>query len=95
MRSATISLVNCQEWSRKRTAYNIESEEVFQETSAVRIHDIKERAVFAKMLVKQQPVGFQIRLLKYAEGEELAPCPANTSGVEWYQSDVGWYLSVL
>ena len=43
---------------------------------------MKERAVFANMLVKQQPVRFQIDcgasanilLLKYAEGKELAPC---------------------
>jgi len=47
----------------------------------VRIQAVKERAVFAKMLVKQQPVRFQIDCgasanilpLKYTEGEELAP----------------------
>ena len=46
------------------------------------IQAVNERAVFAKMLVNQQPVRFQIDcgasanilLLKYAEGEELAPC---------------------
>ena len=43
---------------------------------------MKERAVFAEMLIKRQPVRFQIDCgasanilpLKYAEGEELAPC---------------------
>ena len=43
---------------------------------------MKERAVFAKMLVKQQPVRFPVDFgasantlpLKYAEGDGLAPC---------------------
>ena len=62
--------------------YNIESEEELEEINVVRIQAVNERAVFAKMLVKQQPVRFQIDCgasanilpLKYAEGEELAPC---------------------
>jgi len=46
--------------SRRATVYNIESEEELEEMNLVRIQAVKERAVFAKMLVKQQPVRFQI-----------------------------------
>ena len=56
---------------------SIESEEVLQETSDVRIQAIKERAVFAKMLVKQQPVRFQIDCLASASiyrSKKLALC---------------------
>ena len=68
--------------SRRTTVYNIESEKEHEEINVVRIQAVKERAVFAKMLVKQQPIQFQIDcgayanilLLKYAEDEELAPC---------------------
>ena len=68
--------------TRKTSVYNIESEEELEEISVVRIQAVKERAVFAEMLIKQQPVRFQIDCgasanilpLKYAEGEELAPC---------------------
>ena len=68
--------------TRKTSVYNIESEEELEEISVVRIQAMKERAVFAEMLIKQQPVRFQIDCgasanilpLKYAEGEELAPC---------------------
>ena len=67
---------------RRSTVYNIESEEELEEINVVRIQAVKERAVFAKMLVKQQPIRFQIDCgattnilpLKYAEDEELAPC---------------------
>ena len=68
--------------SKRTTVYNIESEKEHEEINVVRIQAVKERAVFAKMLVKQQPIQFQIDcgayanilLLKYAEDEELAPC---------------------
>ena len=64
--------------------YNIESEDELEEISVVRIQAVKQRAVFAEMLVnkQQRPIRFQIDCgasanilpLKYAEGEELAPC---------------------
>ena len=41
---------------RRSTVYNIESEEELEEINVVRIKAVKERAVFAKMLVKQQPI---------------------------------------
>ena len=68
--------------SRRTAVYNIESEEELEEINVVRIQAVNERAVFEKLLVKQQPVRFQIDCgastnilpLKYAEGEELPPC---------------------
>ena len=64
--------------------YNIESEDGLEEISVVRIQAVKQRAVFAEMLVnkQQRPICFQIDCgasanilpLKYAEGKELAPC---------------------
>ena len=69
--------------TRKTSVYNIESEEEFEEISVVRIQAVRERAVFAEMLVKQQPIRFQIHcgasanilpLRSDAESEELAPC---------------------
>ena len=42
--------------SRRTAVYNIESEEELEEINVVRIQAVNERAVFAKMLVKQQPV---------------------------------------
>ena len=67
---------------RRTEVYNIESEEELEEINGVRIQAVKERAVFSKMLVKQQPIRFQIDCgasanilpLKYAKDEELAPC---------------------
>jgi len=44
--------------SRRTTVYNIESEEELEEINVVRIQAVKDRAVFAKMLVKLQPVRF-------------------------------------
>ena len=68
--------------TKRVPVYNIESEEELEEISVVRIQAVKERAVFAEMLVKQRPIRFQIDCgasanilpLRYAEGEELAPC---------------------
>ena len=68
--------------TRKTPVYNIESEEELEEISFLRIQAVRERAVFAEMLVKQQPKRFQIDRgasanilpLRYAEGEELATC---------------------
>ena len=68
--------------SRRTAVYNPESEEELEESNVMRIQAVNEKAVFAKMLVKQQPVRFQIDCgasanilpLKCAEGEELAPC---------------------
>ena len=65
--------------TKKTSVYNIESEE---EISGVRVQAVKGRGVFAEMLVSQQPVKFQVDCgasanilpLKYAEGQELAPC---------------------
>ena len=65
--------------SRRTTVYNIEGEEGLEEINVVRIQAVKERAVSAKILVKQQPIQIQIDcgvsanilLLKYAEGECL------------------------
>ena len=62
--------------SRRTTVYNIESEEELEEINVMRIQAVNERAVFAKMLVKQQLVQFQIDCgananilpLRYAEG---------------------------
>ena len=42
--------------SRRTTVCNIESEEELEEINVVTIQAVKERAVFAKKLVKQQPV---------------------------------------
>ena len=69
-------------YTRKTSVYNIESEEELEEISVVRIHAVRERAVFAEMLVRQQPIRFQIDCgasanilpLRYAESDELAPC---------------------
>ena len=79
---------------RRSTVYNIESEEELEEINVVRIQAVKERAVFVKMLVKQQPILFQIYCgasaniltLKYAEDEELAPCSQTL--VMWYGTKV-------
>ena len=79
---------------RRITVYNIESEEELEEINVVRIQTVKERAVFAKMLVKQQPVRFQIDCgastnilpLKYAEGEELSP--SSQTLVMWNGTEV-------
>ena len=46
--------------SRRTTIYDIESKEEHEEITVVRIQAVKERAVFAKLLLKQQPVRFQI-----------------------------------
>ena len=68
---------------KKESVYCIESEEEeLEEISVVRVQAIKETAVFAKMLVRQYPMKFQIDCrasanilpVKYAEGEELTPC---------------------
>ena len=70
---------------KKELVFCIESEEEeLEEISVVRVQAVKERAVFAKMLVRQYPVKFQIDCgvilpvkyaeVKYAEGEELTPC---------------------
>ena len=62
--------------------HNIESEEELEEISVVRVQALRGRAVYARMLVRQQPVQFQVDCgasanilpLKYAEGEELDLC---------------------
>ena len=62
--------------------HNIESEEELEEISVVRVQALRGRAVYARMLVRQQPVQFQVDCgasanilpLKYAEGEELDSC---------------------
>ena len=76
--------------SRRTVVYNIESEEELEEISVVRIQAVKERAVFAKMLLKQQPVQFQIDC--GASANILPLKYANTSDVEWHQSEARWYL---
>ena len=61
---------------------NIESEEELEEISVVRVQALRGRAVYARMLVRQQPVQFQVDCgasanilpLRYAEGEELDSC---------------------
>ena len=64
---------------KKVPVHNIESEE---EISVVRVQALRGRAVYARMLVRQQPVQFQVDYgaranvlpLKYAEGEKLDSC---------------------
>ena len=64
----------------KDTVVNaIESDEDFEEISVVRVQAMKDKAVFAEMLVKQKPVRFQIDcgasanilLSKYVEDVDL------------------------
>ena len=67
---------------KKVPVHNIESEEELEEISVVRVQALRGRAVYARMLVRQQPVQFQVDCgasanilpLKYAEGEELDSC---------------------
>ena len=70
---------------KKVPVHNIESEEELEESeeiSVVRVQALRGRAVYAKMLVGQQPVQFQVDCgasanvlrLKYVEGEELESC---------------------
>ena len=63
---------------RNALGKHIESEEELEEIGVVRILAVRERAVFAEILVKQQPIRFQIDCgasanilpLRYAEGDE-------------------------
>ena len=67
---------------KKVPVHNIESEEELEEISVVRVQALRGRAVYARMLVRQQPVQFQVDCgasanilpLRYAEGEELDSC---------------------
>ena len=82
--------------SRRTTVYNIESDEELEEINVMRIQAMKERAVFAKMLVKQQPVWLQIdcgasaNILNTTQmcwRRGTRSVFANTGDVEWYQSE--------
>ena len=63
------------------SVYNIESEEESEEISIVRVQAVKGRAVYAKMLVRQEPVQFQVDCgassnilpCKHVEDVELSP----------------------
>ena len=67
---------------KKVPVHNIESKEELEEISVVRVQALRGRAVYARMLVRQQPVQFQVDCgasanispLRYAEGEELDSC---------------------
>ena len=67
---------------KKVPVHNIESEEELEEISVVRVQALRGRAVYARMLVREQPVQFQVDCaasanilpLKYAEGEEFDSC---------------------
>ena len=45
---------------KKVPVHNIESEEELEEISVVRVQALRGRAVYARMLVRQQPVQFQV-----------------------------------
>ena len=79
---------------KKVPVHNIESEEELEELeeiSVVRVQALRGRAVYARMLVRQQPVQFQVDCgasanvlpLKYVEGEELESCCHVACHVEW------------
>ena len=67
---------------KKVPVHNIESKEELEEISVVRVQALRGRAVYARMLVRQQPMQFQVDCgasanilpLRYAEGEELDSC---------------------
>ena len=67
---------------KKVPVHNIESEEELEEISVVRVQALRGRYVYARMLVRQQPVQFQVDCgasanilpLRYTEGEELDSC---------------------
>ncbi|KAL9967931.1 hypothetical protein ACROYT_G026243 [Oculina patagonica] len=62
--------------------YAIESDEDLEEISVVRVQAMKDKAVFAEMLVQQKPVKFQVDCgasanilpYKHVGGVDLAPC---------------------
>ena len=67
--------------AKKASVYSIESEEL-EKINVVRVQAMKDKAVFAKMLDRQEQIKFQVDCgacanilpLKCAEGEELTPC---------------------
>ena len=67
---------------KKVPVHNIESEEELEEISVVRVQALRGRYVYARMLVRQQLVQFQVDCgasanilpLRYTEGEELDSC---------------------
>ena len=67
---------------KKVPVHNIESEEELEEVSVVRVQTLRGRPVYARMLVREQPVQFQVDCgtsanilpLKYAEGDEFDSC---------------------
>ena len=100
----------CKRWKKNKNHFAkeckdaevnaIESDEDLEDISVVRVQAMKDKAVFAEILVRQKPVRFQIdcgasaNILpsKYVEDVDLEPLFPVPRYVEWHQGQACWDL---